>query len=61
MSYARFEQDITDKYNVVLVGWPFPTFRNLADESASNPELATLLDSLTRGTCYFRKLTTIDR
>lgn len=57
MSYARFDQDITAKYGVVLEGWPFETFRNLADERASNDQLRRLLDSLHSGGCYFRKLT----
>ncbi|KAG9086849.1 hypothetical protein FS749_003327 [Ceratobasidium sp. UAMH 11750] len=57
MSYAKYERDIVDKYNVVLEGWPFSTIRNLADERASNSELAQLYQRLLNGGCYFRELT----
>lgn len=60
MSYARFEQDITSRYGVVLEGWPFPTLRNLADERASNDQLRKLLDALITGKCFFRKLTPVE-
>lgn len=57
MSYAKYERDIVDKYNIVLEGWPFPTIRNLADERASNSELVQLYQRLIHGECFFRKLT----
>ncbi|QRV75838.1 hypothetical protein RhiJN_10832 [Ceratobasidium sp. AG-Ba] len=57
MVYARFEQDITNKYGVILEGWPFLPLRNLSDERPSNSKLSQLYQSLLDNKCYFRKLT----
>ncbi|KAG9091257.1 hypothetical protein FS749_016672 [Ceratobasidium sp. UAMH 11750] len=57
MSYARYERDIVDRYGIILEGWPFPVLRNLADERASNTELALLHRRLANNECFFRKLT----
>ncbi|QRV88507.1 hypothetical protein RhiJN_16525 [Ceratobasidium sp. AG-Ba] len=57
MVYARFEQDVVNKYGVVLEGWPFPTLRNLSDERPSNAKLMQLYRDLLESKCYFRKLT----
>lgn len=56
MSYANYQQNIVEKYHVVLEGWPFPVLRNLSQESAPNSTLVQLLRSLRIGDCYFRKL-----
>ncbi|CUA76343.1 hypothetical protein RSOLAG22IIIB_06224 [Rhizoctonia solani] len=57
MSYARFDKDITAKYNIVLEGWPFPKLQNLADVRASNTELQQLYARILSNECGFRKLT----
>lgn len=54
MCYARFERDISDKYQITLEGWPFPVLRNLADEHVSNAELVRLHKSIVEGECHFR-------
>lgn len=57
MQYARYEQDIVQRYGIVLEGWTYENFVNPSELSTSIPALCELHDALTNGTCRFVKLT----
>jgi hypothetical protein len=56
MYYKNFDNNITAKYGVVIIGWPFKKFQN-PSEMASKTELQVLKNSLESGATYFKKLT----
>ncbi|KAI0371568.1 hypothetical protein BV20DRAFT_1051584 [Pilatotrama ljubarskyi] len=56
MNYASHESEIVLHYGVELVGWTHPSWTNPSALSTSLPALRELLDTITRGSCYFRHL-----
>lgn len=57
MQYSRYEQDIVQRYGIVLEGWTYETLVNPSELSTSLPPLCALYNALTDGTCKFVKLT----
>ncbi|KAJ7284759.1 hypothetical protein C8J57DRAFT_963328, partial [Mycena rebaudengoi] len=55
MAYTWHEEDVVQKYNVVLEGWK-GRFVNPSELSTSLPALRALVDALKDGTCTFRRL-----
>lgn len=56
LNYRDFDNTITDKYRVVVDGWPLGQFR-CPSEVTSRVELETLLYALESGSLTFTKLT----
>jgi hypothetical protein len=56
MAYSWYEEDVVQKYGVVIEGWVALPFENPSHFSTSLPNLRTLLDALKTGACAFRKL-----
>ncbi|KAJ7306242.1 hypothetical protein DFH08DRAFT_660515, partial [Mycena albidolilacea] len=56
MAYTWYEEDIVQRYNVVLVGWTPAKFVNPSELSTSLEGLRTLLQALKDGKCFFKKL-----
>lgn len=54
--YQNFDTNITEKYGVVVDGWPLDQFRSLS-EVGSRIELETLRNALESGFVQFTKLT----
>ncbi|KAJ7267849.1 hypothetical protein C8J57DRAFT_1613969 [Mycena rebaudengoi] len=59
MAYTWFEEDIVQRYGVVIDGWVGP-FINPSTMSTSLGNLRALSDALKMGECKFRKLTTAE-
>ncbi|KAJ6620825.1 hypothetical protein B0H10DRAFT_1945855 [Mycena sp. CBHHK59/15] len=57
MVYTWYEQDIVQRYGVVLEGWTAPRFVNPSELSTSLSILHTLLDDVKSEASKFRKLT----
>jgi hypothetical protein len=57
MSWVWYEEDIVQKYSIILVGWTFPELANPSTLSTSLPALQELHDALKNGDCHFKKLT----
>ncbi|KAJ7246634.1 hypothetical protein C8J57DRAFT_1241277 [Mycena rebaudengoi] len=55
MAYTWHEEDVVQKYNVVLEGWK-GRFMNPSELSTSLPALRALVDALKDGNCAFRRL-----
>ncbi|KAL0568416.1 hypothetical protein V5O48_013570 [Marasmius crinis-equi] len=56
MNYKQFKKAITVPHGVVIEGWPLDRFVCPSDLGSHCGNLQTLLDALTKGTCYFRKM-----
>ncbi|KAJ7743273.1 hypothetical protein DFH07DRAFT_750021 [Mycena maculata] len=56
MQYVWYEQDIIQKYSIILVGWTFPELVNPSKLSTSLPALQELHDALKGGKCDFKRL-----
>ncbi|KAJ7853295.1 hypothetical protein B0H14DRAFT_3450278 [Mycena olivaceomarginata] len=56
MAYTWPEEDVVQRYGVVLEGWTAGKFVDPSDLSTSLTVLRTLLDALKSGECAFRKL-----
>ncbi|KAJ6544873.1 hypothetical protein DFH09DRAFT_1321729 [Mycena vulgaris] len=56
MSYRWFEEDIVQRYGIVLEGWTPARFVNPSELSTSLVTLRTLLDAIKGGDCAFRRL-----
>ncbi|KAJ7257424.1 hypothetical protein C8J57DRAFT_1648487, partial [Mycena rebaudengoi] len=56
MAYTWYEEDVVQRYNVIMEGWPAAPFINLSAMSTSLPNLRTLMHDLQTGECAFRKL-----
>ncbi|KAJ7118516.1 hypothetical protein C8R43DRAFT_1137262 [Mycena crocata] len=56
MAYTWFEEDVVQRYNIVLEGWTAPRFVNPSELSTSLPALRTLLDAMEGGDCKFTPL-----
>ncbi|KAF7794227.1 hypothetical protein EIP86_005359 [Pleurotus ostreatoroseus] len=56
MAYKDFEERITDRYGIVVEGWPLRTF-SAPGSIGSRPELTALIDAWESGTAKFRRLT----
>ena len=59
MYYTNFEHAITEKYHVVLEGWPLERFCSPSDIQ-SRTEISVLMKSLESGATRFRKLSTTE-
>jgi hypothetical protein len=55
IAYTWYEEDIVQRYNVVMEGWRGP-FQNPSTLSTSLPALRELLDAIKTGEAGFRKL-----
>ncbi|KAF8169210.1 hypothetical protein K438DRAFT_1941401 [Mycena galopus ATCC 62051] len=60
MAYIWYEEDIVQRYNVVMEGWTGVPFQNISTVSTSLPNLRLLLDAIKSGVCAFRKLSTAE-
>ncbi|KAF8184055.1 hypothetical protein K438DRAFT_1974648 [Mycena galopus ATCC 62051] len=60
MAYSWYEEDVVQKYGVVMEGWVALPFANPSQFSTSLPNLRTLLDALKTGACAFRKLSLVE-
>jgi hypothetical protein len=61
MQYARYEEDIVQRYGIELQGWTYETIINPSLVSSSLPPLRALMDALTAGTCKFVKLSASEK
>lgn len=61
MQYVNYEEDIVQRYGVVIEGWTFPKFVNPSEMSTALEPLRKLHDALKSGTCQFVKLTSEER
>lgn len=59
MYYTNFDNAITEKYHVVLEGWPLEKFCNPSD-IRSRTEISVLMTSFESGATRFRKLSTTE-
>ena len=59
MYYTNFEHAITEKYHVVLEGWPLERFCSLSDIQ-SRTKISVLMKSLESRATRFRKLSTTE-
>jgi hypothetical protein len=59
MYYTNFDHAITEKYHVVLEGWPLERFCSPSDIQ-SRTEISVLMKSLESGATRFRKLSTTE-
>lgn len=59
MYYTNFNHAITEKYHVVLEGWPLERFCSPSD-IPSRTEISVLMTSLESGATRFRKLSTAE-
>jgi hypothetical protein len=59
MYYTNFDNAITEKYHVVLEGWPLEKVCNPSD-IRSRTEISVLMTSLESGATRFRKLSTTE-
>ncbi|KAJ7705040.1 hypothetical protein B0H17DRAFT_1193522 [Mycena rosella] len=57
MAYTWHEEDVVQRYGIILKGWTAPRFVNPSELSTSLSVLCTLLDAVKTGACKFRKLT----
>ena len=57
MQYVNYEEDIVQRYGIVLEGWTFARFVNPSELSTVLPPLQKLLNVLNDGSCKFMKLT----
>jgi hypothetical protein len=55
MYYTNFDRAITEKYHVILEGWPLEKFCS-PSEIASRNEVSVLMTSFESGATHFRKL-----
>jgi hypothetical protein len=55
MYYTNFDRAITEKYHVILVGWPLEKFCSPSDIASRN-EVSVLMASFESGATRFRKL-----
>ncbi|KAF7371510.1 hypothetical protein MVEN_00005800 [Mycena venus] len=56
MAYVWYEEDIVQRYGIVLEGWTGVPFQNISTVSTSLGNLRLLLDAIKTGECGFRKL-----
>ncbi|KAJ6456758.1 hypothetical protein C8R45DRAFT_791232, partial [Mycena sanguinolenta] len=56
MSYKWYEEDIVQKYNIVMEGWTAPRFVNPSELSTSPSALRTLNEAVKSGSCAFWKM-----
>ncbi|KAJ6565109.1 hypothetical protein B0H10DRAFT_2239151 [Mycena sp. CBHHK59/15] len=56
MVYMWYEEDVVQKYGILLEGWTGIPFGNPSELSTSLTSLGKLLDALKTGACRFRKL-----
>ena len=62
MSYAKYERDIVDAYQVIIVGWPFPNRFSPPSKWSSLKDLEVLAEALVRKEgevglrCFWKKL-----
>ena len=61
MCYSRYDEEIVQRYGIVLQGWTYEKLMNPSNFSSSLPPLKTLRDALITGTCKFVKLTAAER
>ena len=61
MNYARYEEEIVQRYGIELRGWTYEKIMNPSLFTSSLPPLMTLRDALVEGTCKFVKLTAAER
>ncbi|KAJ6491154.1 hypothetical protein C8R45DRAFT_1096671 [Mycena sanguinolenta] len=60
MSYKWYEEDIVQKYNIVMEGWTAPRFVNPSELSTSLSALCTLNEAVKSGSCAFRKMLPVE-
>jgi hypothetical protein len=56
MAYTWYEEDVVQRYDVVMEGWTAAPFINPSAMSTSLPNLRTLMHALQTGECAFRNL-----
>jgi hypothetical protein len=61
MQYSRYEEDIVQRYGIVLEGWTYENLVNPSELSSSLPPLTILLEALKSGDCKFVKLSAAER
>jgi hypothetical protein len=61
MQYARYEEEIVQRYGIELQGWTYEKIINPSLVSSSLPPLRVLMDALTAGTCKFVKLSASEK
>ncbi len=57
LNYKNFEKAITDKYGVILIGWPLPGGLSSPGDLSNRVQLETLLHAWESGVTRFEKLT----
>jgi hypothetical protein len=61
MQYVNYEEDIVQRYGIVLVGWTPERFVNPSELSTALGPLRTLLHAINTGECKFIKLSADER
>lgn len=61
MQYANYEEDIVQRYGIVLQGWTYEKFVNPSELSTAIGPLRGLMDAINNGDCKFVKLTAEER
>lgn len=61
MHYTRYEEEIVQRYGIVLQGWTYEDIMNPSLLSSSIPPLKALWEALVAGTCKFVKLTAAEK
>lgn len=61
MHYARYDEEIVQRYGIELQGWTYEQLVNPSTLSLSLPPLKELHDALVNGTCLFVKLSAAEK
>lgn len=61
MQYVNYEQDIVQRYRVVLEGWTYDKLVNPSELSTAVEPLRHLLNAIKNGSCKFVKLSSEER
>ena len=61
MHYARYDEEIVQRYGIELQGWTYEKLVNPSTLSSSLPPLKVLHDALVKGTCKFVKLSAAEK
>lgn len=59
MYYSNFDKHVTEKYGILMKGWPLPKFCN-PSEVGSKVELEVLFNAWETGQAYFERLSQSD-